>query len=95
MINNTLVTVTSQGQITIPISIRRLLGIEQESSVVIGVEQNTIILEKPKDIFSRLGVYKNKRLKNKTFDQVLELESKAFEDGITAKYKKLADHNEK
>jgi AbrB family looped-hinge helix DNA binding protein len=95
MINDTLVSVTSQGQITIPVSIRRLLGITKESSVVIGIEQDRIILEKPKDIFSRLGVHKDKALKGKTFDQILELESKAFEEGIKEKHTKLSKNNGK
>jgi len=88
MIESALISVTSQGQITIPASIRRLLGISTGSSIAIDVKGDNIILKKPNDVFSRLGVHKDKSLKGKSFEEVLQIEENAFEYGVSKKFVK-------
>lgn len=49
------VSITSQGQLTIPMSIRRSFGIKGSIKAVIRKENNLIIVEPKKDFWSLAG----------------------------------------
>lgn len=49
------VVVTRKGQITIPVKIRRKLGIEESSKVEIAEEEGMIVIRKRPSIFDLAG----------------------------------------
>lgn len=50
-----IVSITSQGQLTIPMSIRRSFGIKGSVKAIIRKEKNLIIVEPKKDFWSLEG----------------------------------------
>ncbi len=48
-------TVTQKGQITLPLSIRRRLGVSPRDKVVIKVEDEKVVVESGKDIVALAG----------------------------------------
>lgn len=50
-----IVSITSQGQLTIPMSIRRSFGIKGSVKAIIRKENNLIIVEPKKDFWSLEG----------------------------------------
>ena len=77
------VSITSQGQITIPASIRRLLGLDKYPKASIRTEDNRIIVEPITDLLEMKGVLSKKALKKKSINQVIELEEKAVSQATT------------
>ena len=67
-----LVTITSQGQITIPVAFRRQLGLDQFNQARVTLQNNTVILEPVPDFLSLGGSLKKyaKNAKGKTFKQM-------------------------
>ena len=55
------VTITSQGQITIPIAVRRKYAFDKDKKAVLRDTENGIILEPVKDILELEGVFKTKK----------------------------------
>lgn len=88
MINNTLVSVTSQGQITIPAKMRRKLNL-QGSKALVTMQNNKITLEKPQDLLSLIGTLKTKakvRFPGKTMDEIIKMEEDAVADAVAERY---------
>jgi len=50
-----IVSITSQGQLTIPMSIRRSFGIKGSVKAIVRREKNLIIVEPKKDFWSLAG----------------------------------------
>ena len=55
------VTITSQGQITIPAPVRRQFGLEKGEKVVIRTDEGRAVIEPAKDIFALRGVFASKK----------------------------------
>ena len=55
------VTITSQGQITIPAEIRRELGLSAQKKAIVTIEQNQIVIKPGRDILELEGVFKTKK----------------------------------
>ena len=72
-----IVSITRQGQITIPASIRRLLGLDKYPKASIRTEGKKIIIETVPNILSLGGLLKDKSFKGKSINDVIELEKKA------------------
>lgn len=72
-----IVSITSQGQITIPASIRRLLGLDKYPKATVRAEKNKIIVEPINEILNMGGLLAKKALKGKTIDQIIKLEEEA------------------
>jgi len=81
-----IVSITSQGQITIPAMFRRLLGLDQYNKAAVSSENNKIIVEPIPDIMKLAGILQKKALKGKTIDQIVKKEEKAMEKEIARKY---------
>ncbi len=81
-----LVTITSQGQITIPSSMRRLLGLDEFKKALIQTKKNKIIVEPVPNILSLGGILQKKAIKNKDIKKIIELEEKAIATTISKKY---------
>lgn len=57
------VTITSQGQITIPAKLRRELDLDKTKRLILKVEDQKIIAEKEPDILDFRGIFKtNKKI---------------------------------
>lgn len=50
-----IVSITSQGQLTIPMSIRRSFGIKGSTKAIVRKEDNLIVVEPKKDFWSLEG----------------------------------------
>lgn len=90
-----LVSITSQGQITIPVKFRERLNFKPGSIIMAKIEDEKLTFAKSNDIFKRLGVHKKSALKNKNFDEVLAIEESAQADAIFEKFKIANPKNEK
>ena len=55
------VSITSQGQISIPANIRRHLGLSTTSKAIVAVENGKITIEPVKDFLEMRGSLKNAR----------------------------------
>ncbi|TSC88282.1 MAG: Uncharacterized protein G01um10147_187 [Microgenomates group bacterium Gr01-1014_7] len=68
-----LVSVTSQGQISIPARFRRELGLEKTKKVVVSKEGNKLSIEAADDLLSLGGIFKtNKKIPFKKIRQGFE-----------------------
>ncbi|MBL7159753.1 AbrB/MazE/SpoVT family DNA-binding domain-containing protein [Candidatus Microgenomates bacterium] len=81
-----IVSITSQGQITIPALMRRLLGLDEYKKALIQTKKNKIIIEPVPDILNLAGLLEKKALRNKTVEQIIKLEKEAVVAGIAKKY---------
>lgn len=81
-----IVSITSQGQITIPAAFRRLLGLNQYQKASVRTEDNKIIVESIPDINKLGGLLQNRTIKDKNIDEIIKLENKAISKAVTSKY---------
>ena len=51
-------TLTQKGQITLPVQIRRLLGLQTRDKVIVQVIDNQVVVKSPKDILDMAGSVK-------------------------------------
>ncbi len=82
------VSITSQGQISIPAKFRRELGLEGGKKALVKKEGERLMIESIPDIFSLKGSLKHKALKGKNIDEIIEIEEKAWEEAAVERYKK-------
>jgi len=52
------VTITSQGQISIPAKLRRKLGLEKNKKAIVTEDEGKIIIEPVKDLLELEGTFK-------------------------------------
>lgn len=78
-----IVSITSQGQITIPAVFRRLLGLDQYQKAIVHTEDNKIVVEPIPDLMSLAGTLQKKAIKNKRIDEVIKIEEKAIGQTIS------------
>lgn len=71
-------TITSQGQITIPAVIRRLLRMEETRKVALRADGNEVIIRPLRDILEFRGIFASK--KRRRFSRVAE--RRAFEEAL-------------
>lgn len=55
------VSITSQGQISIPVAFRRQLNLDKKNKATVRLENNSIILEPVPDLLDLKGFFKTKR----------------------------------
>jgi AbrB family looped-hinge helix DNA binding protein len=79
------VTVTSQGQITIPAPFRKKLNLTNKK-LIMSMNGDSLILEPAPDILTSFGVLNDNALKNKTLDEIIELENIVLTDAVASKY---------
>jgi bifunctional DNA-binding transcriptional regulator/antitoxin component of YhaV-PrlF toxin-antitoxin module len=72
------VSITNQGQITLPAAIRRLFSLDKFKKVLVRAQTNQIIVEPMPDFSKMAGILKNKKIK-KPIQEVIKLEEKAIE----------------
>ena len=55
------VSITSQGQMTIPADIRLALGLQKASKVIVSVDAGKMVVAPEPDIMDLYGVFKSKK----------------------------------
>ncbi len=70
------VTITSQGQMSIPAALRRQFGLEKTRKAIVRADSGKIIVEPIADILSLRGVFKTKKkipfsISRKAFEEAL------------------------
>src|SRR3989344_7007218 len=83
-----IVSITSQGQISIPANIRRNLKLNLYNKASIRQEKGRLIIEPVEDILLLAGSLKGYALKGKNPDEISRLEKKAWEKAAVSRYKK-------
>lgn len=81
-----IVSITSQGQISIPAKIRRSLAIEKNQKAYVKEEGGKIVIEPIADILSLKGSLKHKAKRGMSIDKIIELEEKAWEEAAVERY---------
>lgn len=81
-------TVTSQGQITIPVEIRRKLKLDKNRKIVLKLENNTIFMESEPDIMQLSGSLSGHAIKNKSIDEIIRIEEDAVGEAVAEQYRK-------
>lgn len=74
-----IVSITSQGQITLPASIRRLFNLDKYKKALVKAESSRIIVEPIDDITSLAGVLKEKALKKRKIADIIKLEEQKIQ----------------
>lgn len=80
-----LVSITSQGQITIPAFFRRKLGLNKYPKATVEIKNKKIIIEPVPDFLSLAGKLHNKAKKGKTIGQIIKLEHEAIAKAVVKK----------
>lgn len=80
------VTVTSQGQITIPAKLRRELGLDRATLSVTKNENGNIEFEKVPDLMNLYGVLHGNRIRNKSYIEITKIEKEAIENAVVDRY---------
>jgi len=81
-----IVSITSQGQITIPASFRKQLGLDKYLKALVKIEGEQIIVEPVPDLLSLAGILHHKVIKGKSIDQIIEIEENAIAEESANKY---------
>lgn len=87
------VSITSQGQISIPAKLRRKLGLHKNQKALVSEEKGKLIVEPVKDFLKLGGSLHYKAVKGKTIDEVIKLEEEAVERGFIEQYKEKLKRN--
>lgn len=80
------VSITSQGQISIPAKFRRELGLNKHKKALIKKEGDKLVVEPVPDILSLKGSLKHKAKKGMSIEKIMELEGKAWENAAVERY---------
>ena len=82
------VSITSQGQISIPAKLRKELGFDKKGKAIIRKEGSNLIIEPVVDFMSLKGSLHKYAKKGMSIDKIIELEEKAWEQGALERYLK-------
>lgn len=81
------VSITSQGQISIPARFRKELGLEKYNKALVKKEGNRLVVEPIPDLLSLKGTLKHKAKKGMSIDKIMKLEDKAWEMAAAERYR--------
>jgi len=82
-----LMTITSQGQITIPADFRRQFGLEEQSKAVVEINDDKLVIEPLLDLLSLEGSLRRKAKKGKGIGKIIEEEETAVAEAIAKNYR--------
>lgn len=87
----TILTLTSKNQLTLPVSIVSLLGLSKGSKIWTSVKDNTVVLEKVEDSWDNLqGILANHPMSKKYSTlQVIEMAKKKEVKRLGEKYERI------
>jgi len=69
-----IVSITSQGQITIPATMQQQLGLRQFKKALVRIENKKIIVEPLPDFINLAGALAKKAIKKKKIDELIKTE---------------------
>lgn len=81
-----IVSITNQGQITIPAAFRKVMGLNQYRKASVRTENNKIVVEPIPDLMSLAGSLQNRALKNKKIGEVIRIEKESVGKVISQSY---------
>lgn len=73
-----IVSITKQGQITLPASMRRLISLDRYKKALVKIDEKKIIVEPIADFLSLGGALKYKAKKNQNINKIIQLEEKVI-----------------
>lgn len=76
------VTITSQGQISIPAKLRRKLGLDKSKKALISEKNGELIVKPVKDFLELSGSLSQYAKKNKSIEQIMKEEEDAIAQGL-------------
>lgn len=82
-----LVSITSQGQISIPAEIRRNLGLTKYKKAFVRQEGERVVIEPVFDFMELEGSLHYKAIKGKSIDEIIKLEEEAISKAVAERYK--------
>ena len=82
------VTITSQGQISIPAKFRKVLGLKKSSKAIISLDGERLVITPVKDILEYSGIFKEKGAKYQPMSEILKTEKEAVEKGVLEDFEK-------
>lgn len=82
------VSITSQGQITIPAKIRRALGLNKKQQATVSIEEGKMVVKPVKDLLELEGAFKTDK-KPLTNDELHDLFAQGMADEYAQKLKRL------
>jgi AbrB family looped-hinge helix DNA binding protein len=87
---NYYVTLTSQGQVSIPSEIRRHLHLEKNDKLVVSLNQgkDEISLKPAPNILNYFGKLNHKSIKNKNTTEIIKIENEIINEASLNNYKK-------
>lgn len=77
-----IVSITSQGQISIPVKLRRKLGLDKNKKALITESNGELIVKPVKDFLELGGSLSEYAIKNKPIEEIMSLEKEAVEKGM-------------
>lgn len=83
------VTITSQGQITIPAKVRRQLNLDKSKKATVRVEDNKAIIEPVVDIMSLAGSLHKYAKKNMSIGKIIAMEKEAVAEAAVERHKRF------
>lgn len=89
------VSITSQGQISIPAKLRKELGLHTKEKALVKLEGKKLVIEPIPDILSLAGSLKHKAIKGKSLKEIMAIEEKAIEEGFVERYKRYLKSQKK
>ena len=82
------VTITSQGQISIPAKVRKLFGLDKIKKLIVYMRDDEIVLKKAPDIDDVAGILHQFAIKDKPIEEVMKMEKEALGEAFAEKYRK-------
>jgi len=73
-----IVTITDQGQITIPASMRRAIFLNQYKKALVKTENKKIVVEPIVDLIFLGGMIKHRAKKQKNIDEIIKMEEEVI-----------------
>ena len=83
-----IVSITSQGQISIPAKLRRELGLDKKKKALVKREGDRIVIEPAKDFLELGGSLHHKAIKDKSIQKIIKMEKEAVAQAIVERYQR-------
>lgn len=83
------VTITSQGQISIPAKLRKKLNFDKNRAALVTEEDGYLAIRPVKDFLDLAGSLHHKAIKDKSISEIMEKEDRAIEEGFIKREKRF------
>lgn len=84
------VTITSQGQMTLPAKFRKALGLKKKAKATVYLDKSNdqLVIKPVRDLMSLYGSLSHLAMKGKSIDEIIKIEERAWEDAVVEDYKR-------